>query len=149
MIRKYPLLLGALRWVGLLSPPEAESAIRGFKEGYDTPCEAVAHYGGAKKLIRDAIKMRWAVKAARKRGHTSDEGWPRPLWTAITYTTRMGGDDWSPPMRVWLKYNTKEGAEAGFWRGWEFVSSLIGGETRILETLVGVGFEQPPQPSIP
>lgn len=53
-----PRLLRLVKWVGLLSEGEAESAIQGYREKFDYVCEAVAHYGGAWKLIERAVSMR-------------------------------------------------------------------------------------------
>jgi hypothetical protein len=114
---RYPLLLGAFQWVGLLSQTEAESAIRGFKRGDNAPCEAVAHFGGVVKLLREVIKQRGYIRMARKRGHTRCQ-WPRTtqVWHCKYRTYDNGG--WGPLHSVTVKASSIGGARETFWRVW-------------------------------
>lgn len=54
---------------GTLSKNEAVSALRGYrqKRKQDYTSEAVGHYGGATKLIQDAVKNRRRLKKALER----------------------------------------------------------------------------------
>lgn len=56
-------LIRAMQWQGCLSINEAISAIHAHRnnDGRYGGCEAVVHYGGATKLIRDAIRNRRAA----------------------------------------------------------------------------------------
>lgn len=57
---KYPRLIRAMKWQGILTENEAMSAIHAHKQndGRWGGSEAVVHYGGATVLIRDAIRNR-------------------------------------------------------------------------------------------
>lgn len=57
-----PRFLRLVKWVAILSDGEAESCIRGYREGNFYVCEAVAHYGGARKVIERAVAMRCALR---------------------------------------------------------------------------------------
>jgi len=49
---RYPRLLRAIRYVGILSEGEAVSCIRSYLIGDDYACEAVANFGGAKAMLK-------------------------------------------------------------------------------------------------
>jgi hypothetical protein len=53
-----PRLLSLLCWQGCLSHREAEVCLEGYRQGDEYCCEAVAHYGGATALIKDAVRNR-------------------------------------------------------------------------------------------
>jgi len=52
---------------GTLTKTEAVSAIRGYRQKFEYCSEAVNHYGGATKLIQDAVKNRRRLKKALER----------------------------------------------------------------------------------
>lgn len=53
-------LVAAIVRQGNVSPEEAIAAIAGHRRGDQYTSEAVAHYGGSTRLIRDAIaRRRW------------------------------------------------------------------------------------------
>jgi hypothetical protein len=60
MRENHPRLLRELRRQGILTSSEALSAIRAHRQqdGRWGGSEAVVHYGGATKLIQDAIRNR-------------------------------------------------------------------------------------------
>jgi hypothetical protein len=60
-------LIHMLRFQGVLSTSEANSVIVGHRAGDNYICEAVAHYGGARKLIRDA-RRQWRIWLSFNRG---------------------------------------------------------------------------------
>lgn len=51
-------LIKAMCRAACLSPFEARAVIRMHRLGYDYSCEAANHYGGNKRVIQDAIRMR-------------------------------------------------------------------------------------------
>jgi hypothetical protein len=55
---QYPRFTGAMQRQGILSRGEASSAVSRLKAGQEDYGEAVLHYGGVKKLARDAFRNR-------------------------------------------------------------------------------------------
>lgn len=57
---RHPRLIRAMQWQGCLSTTEALSAIHAHRNGDGRygGSEAIVHYGGATKLISDAIRNR-------------------------------------------------------------------------------------------
>lgn len=71
--RELPRITACMQWQGILSTSEVKSAIRDHRQGIGDSggCEAVAHYGGATKLLKDAIRNRATVRRiyeARRHG---------------------------------------------------------------------------------
>lgn len=64
-VARYPRLTSAMQWVAILSEPEAGCALRNHRNGFDFACEAVDHYGGCLKVIRNAIRSRHVAKRSR------------------------------------------------------------------------------------
>ncbi len=69
-----PRLVKLLQWQGILSAAEAQSAINAHRrgDGRHGGSEAVVHYGGATKLLHDAIRNRAriiAIYGERRLGH--------------------------------------------------------------------------------
>jgi hypothetical protein len=65
--KRYPRLIRAMCWAACLSTGEAACAIRDFR--HYPGCmggEAVAHYGGPERAIREAIRHRHTVTRMRK-----------------------------------------------------------------------------------
>lgn len=60
--RALPRLTACLQWQGILSNSEADAAIRAIRRGDEFACEAVNHYGGPTRLVRDAIRNRHATR---------------------------------------------------------------------------------------
>jgi len=56
--KNYPRLINALTRQGILSRSEAQACIEAFKAGRNYSSEAVNHYGGVKRMMRDAIHYR-------------------------------------------------------------------------------------------
>lgn len=59
----HPRLISVLQWQGILTTQEALNALSAHRRGdgrYGGP-EAVVHYGGATKMIRDAFRNRRVV----------------------------------------------------------------------------------------
>lgn len=56
----HPRLVRVMRWQAILSLTEAQSAINAHRrgDGVHGGGEAVVHYGGATKIIQDAIRNR-------------------------------------------------------------------------------------------
>lgn len=59
----HPRLVRVMQWQGILSPLEAQSAINAHRrgDGAHGGSEAVVHYGGATKVIQDAIRNRHRI----------------------------------------------------------------------------------------
>src|SRR2546428_9938668 len=54
----YPRLIRVMKWCAILSTSEAAAAIREHKAGSLWAGEAVNHYGGTRKVIKNAIAWR-------------------------------------------------------------------------------------------
>lgn len=53
-MKKFPIrVMTGLAHMGALSLGEAACTVRALRRGDDYACEAVAHYGGASRLLRD------------------------------------------------------------------------------------------------
>lgn len=76
---RYPRLVMAMKWVAILSTEEAEAAIRDYRSGSDLRRwgggEAVQHYGGPEKVIRDAAEARHIVARMRALDKREQEAW--------------------------------------------------------------------------
>ena len=59
-------LVRALTRQGILSKTEAEACITAFREKREYCCEAVNHYGGVRRLMRDAIRYRNVGRVYRR-----------------------------------------------------------------------------------
>ncbi len=62
-----PRLIRHMQATALLTPGEAECAIRAHARGDEYACEAVAHFGGTSAVLSAAIGRRHERKAAASR----------------------------------------------------------------------------------
>lgn len=56
--RRFPLLIRAVKWAGILCDTEATAAIRDYKHGLKWSSEAVCNMGGTDEAIKAGIRCR-------------------------------------------------------------------------------------------
>jgi len=61
-VKRLTRIIKAIKWVGLLSENEATHCLEMYRQGFTlSGSEAVCHYGGNKKVISDAVRLRHLV----------------------------------------------------------------------------------------
>jgi hypothetical protein len=63
--RRYPALLGAMKWAAILSTTEAVDCIRALQENRGSG-EAVSHFGGPGAVFKAAMRCRRFSRALKK-----------------------------------------------------------------------------------
>lgn len=98
--KKYPNLIRLIRWTAILSQSEAVSVIRAWKEGQKWGPEAVMHYGGVERVLKDAVRNRnpqWQIILDAHR---------TPYWTVMIIHDSSGTVDYYYMDLRWERCNS-------------------------------------------
>jgi hypothetical protein len=63
--KELPRLVGFMQWQAILSTTEATACLADHRRGSEYSSEAVNHYGGTTKVIKDSIRNRHVVRRLR------------------------------------------------------------------------------------
>lgn len=64
---RYPRLLRSCQWVAVLTTSEASCMLRDWLRGFQYfGCEAVVHFGGPRRVLAEAIRVRHVARRMMK-----------------------------------------------------------------------------------